>query len=571
MNIRLAFLAIASLAGFSHYGYSATLVSPINIAKAYVQAITNGTGSKVAGSIDFGALDCTAATVFTEEKCQKIVFNGKDGKTFLMEAITASNIASLIPIDDIRRIYGNDPQYADVRELFFLLSTKNSSWYPWLEGETKAKAILQRHLESSGPGGMYGNFIWPFDASSPQKAKITSTGVDFIIVSLPSATALDVNKSPLYYWALQTNISDMAYPLGFDFAGVSGIDPNRCQKTKVAWGHVGLQYAKNNPGLPNTVQKQANWGGGGDGSGIDDYGCGGSDVTKLNWKANTWYEYRVKRAVRRAPKLWEWVGEIYKKGDVTPIYSRTIFGGEYITYATTWAELINVSCTSPRLITQWANPWMGNGSGKFRVGRVNLENGGDGCLRSKVGISNKCQAKWTQYQGAVSPVTHAAANLLRQTNSSDLQEGYCGRVPDRTEVAIAKAYIQAISGGTGAKRVSTAIDFTALGCNADTVFEDGKCQASVFNGKDGKTVLLEAITSVSDGNWHSSNIQSIIPFETMNRILTDPQYVQAKELLGYFSTQNDGWYDYLDGLGKPKDVMFQYINAVNAVNAVKTQ
>jgi hypothetical protein len=47
-----------------------------NIAKAYVQAITNGTGSKVAGSIDYGALDCTAATVFEEQKCQK--------KSFLM-------------------------------------------------------------------------------------------------------------------------------------------------------------------------------------------------------------------------------------------------------------------------------------------------------------------------------------------------------------------------------------------------------------------------------------------------------------------------------------------------------
>jgi hypothetical protein len=48
----------------------------------------------------------------------------------------------------------------------------------------------------------------------------------------------------------------------------------------------------------------------------------------------------------------------------------------------------------------------------------------------------------------------------------------------------------------------------------------------------------------------------------MNRIMTDPQYAQAKELFGYFSTQNDGWYDYLDGPGKPKDVLFQYITAI---------
>lgn len=563
MNIRLAFLAVVSLTTFSYYGHSDPLVLPEDIAKAYVQAITNGTGSKIAGSIDYGTLNCTAATVFDEQKCQKIVFNGKDGKTVLMETITSSNIAELVPIDDIRRVYGNEPQYQDVQQLFFYLSTKNSGWYSDLEGENNAKAILQRHLESSGPGGMYGNFVWPFDASSPQKAKITSTGVDFIIKTLPSAAALDVNKSPLYFWALQTDFSDMAYPRGFDFAGVSGIDPKRCKDTTTAWGHVGLQYAKSNPSLPNNTQKQANWGGGGDGSGIDDYGCGGSDVTKLNWKANTWYEYRVTRAVKRAPKLWEWLGEIYKKGDATPIYSRTIFGGEYLAWATSWAELINVSCTDPKLITQWANPWMGNASGKFRVGRISLENGGDACLRSKEVITDQCQAKWTQNQGVVSPVGHAAANLLRKSNHSDLLEGYCGRVPNATEKAIAKAYIQAISGGTGAKRVSGGVDFIALDCKADTVWDEGKCQALVFNGKDGKTVLMEAITPVTGGNWQASNIKSIIPEDTMARIMTDPQYAQAKDILTNLATPGNGWYDYLEGQGKPKDVLFQYMNSVN--------
>ncbi|MDO9105932.1 MAG: hypothetical protein Q7U57_13345 [Methylovulum sp.] len=563
MNNRLAYLAILFLAGFSYQADSGSLVLPEDVAKAYVQAITNGPGSKVAGSIDYDALGCTAATVFDEQKCQKIVFNGKDGKTLLMEMITASNIADLVPIDDIRRVYGNDPQYQDVRQIFFYLSTKNSGWYAYLEGDTKAKAILQRHLESTGPGGMYGDFVWPFDASDPQKAKITSAGIDFMIKTLPSATALDANKFPLYYWALQTNFSDMAYPRGFDFAGVSGIDANRCKDTTTAWGHVGLQYLKNNPSLPNNAQRQANWGGGGDGSGNDDYGCGGSDVTKLNWKANVWYEYRVTRAVKRAPKLWEWVGEIYKKGEAAPVYSRTIFGGEYVTYATTWAELINISCTDPKLITQWANPWMGNASGKFRVGRISLNYGGDACLRSKEIIADQCHAKWTQNQGAVSPVGHAGANLLRKSNQTDLFESYCQRTPDATEKAIAKAYVQAISGGSGAKRVSGSVDFIALDCKADTVWDEAKCQAAVFNGKDGKTVLMEAITSVADGNWLASNIKSIIPEDAMTRIMTDPQYAQAKDILINMATPTNGWYDYLEGQGKAKDVLLQYMNSIH--------
>ena len=530
-----------------------------DIAKAYVQAITAGSGAKQAGNVDFDALGCSPATVFADEACQKLVFKGKDGKAVLMEAITAANIATLVPLEDLRRVYGNlhDSTYDNVRLLFKLLSERDSSWFPEYDGDGKAKAILQAQLEATGAGGMYGTYHWPFDAASPEQAKITSAGVDFTIKTLPSVKDTYANDFVLYYWALQTNFSDMAYPNGFAYPQPADKAPDACKNTTTAWGHVGLQY------FPKGSEKRnANWGGGGDGSGIDDYGCGGSDVSPIAWKANTPYEYRVTRGTRLGPKLWEWTGEIFKKNGPALMYRYKIYGGEYITFATTWAELIGVSCTDPKLITQWGNPWLANNSGKFRVAHISLEYGNDACFRSQEFIANSCKAKWTQHQGAMRPVGQAGADLLRDNNGLELVEEYCERVADPTEVAIAKAYVQAISGGSGAKQVSGAIDFTALSCTPATVWDEDKCQKPVFNGKDGKTILMEAITVASNGDWQTSNIKSIIPEEALRRIMTDGSNALALELFGYLSTQNDGWYDYLDGTDKAKEVLRQYMDSL---------
>jgi len=259
MYYPFAFVAMIFFATFSSPAYAQTKA---DIAKAYVQAITGGTGSKVAGAIDFDALDCTPATVFVENKCPKVLRNGKDGKTFLMESITADTIAVLVPLEDVRRVYSNlyDATYADVRGLLGYLSTQGSGWYSDLDGAGNAKAILQAHLESTGPGGMYGDFVWPFDAATPPQAKITAAGVDFKITTLPAAAALDATQFPLYYWALQTNFSDMAYPPGFVYPQIPGKAPATCRRTTTAWGHVGLQYAKENPDTPNKTIRQANWG-----------------------------------------------------------------------------------------------------------------------------------------------------------------------------------------------------------------------------------------------------------------------------------------------------------------------
>ena len=537
------------------------------IAKAYVQAITDGPGSKSAGTIDFAQMGCSPATVFDEARCQKAVKDGKDGKTFLMEAITSANIATLVPPNQLKRAndtsperaFDNlgDPKFEETRQMFGYLSTKDNGWYSQFEGASKAKGILQRHLEALGSGGMYGEFVWPFDKASAAQAKIVESGIKFKVAAAAAQSTL--RTGPLYYWALQTDFSAMAYPPSFAYPTLPSKPADFCKNTTTAWGHVGFQYTK--------TRKMANWGGGGDGSGVADYSCGGTDVTDVTWQTGKWYEYKVKRGANQGPKLWKWKGTITDVQSGTVVYDYDIFGGEHITYGVVWTELIGVKCDDPEIRTEWKEPYYANSAGKFRVGRINKSFTNDACLRSKqetvLSGGKKCPAHWRQDQGSqVQPAQPAAAAELRAWNSQKLTEDYCPRTPSPTEVAIAKAYVNAISDGAGAKAVSAAIDFSRNGCSSLTVWEETHCQAAVFNGKDGKTVLMESITAVSGGaNWRNSNITTLIPQADMRRIMTDTRYSKAKDLFGYMADPNNNWYSWLAGDGKAKDVLRRYMEA----------
>jgi hypothetical protein len=536
--------------------------TPESIAKAYVQAIVAGTGSKTAGTIDFAKRGCTPAKVFADE-CQGKVFADKDGKTFLMEAIRGvaadslwaqSNIAELIPEADLKRVFGqlDDQTLENARQMLGYLSTKDNGWYSNLEGAGKAKAVLQRYLHSTGSGGMYGNYVWPFDRADAGQAKLTEAGIKVRINKVPSPSALRPNV--LYYWALQTNFSDMAYPAGFSAVPTVANRPaDLCKNSTTAWGHVGWQYS--------ATQKLANWGGGGNGSGVSDYGCGGSNVTAVSWNPGVWYQYKVKRGANRGPKLWEWQGSIIDAVD-RHVYDYTIFGGEYITYAVVWSELIGVRCDDPGISVEWREPYVGNDAGAFRVARIDKTFTSDACRRSTQAVVSRCPVDWRQDQGSdAQPAVHAKASELRNGNRERLTES-CPRAADATEVAIAKAYVQAISGGGGPKTVSGAVDFTRNGCAPDAVWDTNKCQAAVFNGKDGKTILMETIASVQDpANWRNSNIATLIPEADLRRIMTDARYKNARDLFGYLSDPKNNWYPALAGAGRPKDVLRRYIEA----------
>ena len=354
MQMKPIFLVLIACLAFALVAPAAAQ-SPQDIAKAYVQAITGGSKSKAAGSIDFAALGCAPATVFDEGSCQKIVKDGKDGKTFLMEAITQANIADLVPTADVKRVFAkiSDTTYPATREIFLKLSTSGNGWFSKLEGIGKAKAILQSYLEQIGSGGLYANFAWPFDTAHGAEAHMTAAGVSLRFNTLPSEKERAKMAATGYFWALQTNLTPMEFPAGFVAPASAGLPKGKdCKSTTTAWGHIGFQLHKD--GL-----QRINWGGGGNGSGAGDYGCGGSDLTPTPFEIGPWYDYKVVRGDRLGPKLWLWVGEVLNRNTGVRIYQKSIYGGEFLAGATTWIETFNRLCADPKVSTEWKEPWVG--------------------------------------------------------------------------------------------------------------------------------------------------------------------------------------------------------------------
>jgi len=543
-----------------------------DIAKAYVQAITGGSKSKAAGGIDFAALGCEPATVFDEGRCQKIVKDGKDGKTFLMESLTEANVANLLPADDMKRVFGNgDASFAPTRMMFFNLSTNGNGLFPGRDGKGKAKAILQAYLEQLGSQGMYGYFGWPFDATRGEEARMTAAGVSIRFNGVPSSKEREKMAATGYFWALQVGMTEMAYPADFVPPAGENVDMKKCKNTTTSWGHVGFQLHKD--GL-----QRINWGGGGNGSGRDDYGCGGSDLTPTPFDVGVWYEYRVERGDRLGPKLWLWVGEVYNEKTGARIYQKAIYGGEYLSGAPmSWIETFNRACADPKVSTEWKAPWIGTIEAdhqlkKFRIGNVGFGLPNDACWRSRENVVSTCTAEWRQEVGAVwnkapdgspAPPDPAQESDLRSpADITRIEESYCGRAPDETEIEIASAYVNAISGGAQ-RSVPGVVDYEKLGCDANTVRDPKKCQAAVFNKQNGQTVLMNAITSAKSADWAASNIKRLIPEDAMRRITTDPRFKQAKELFLELSAPGNDSFPWLSKPGMAKDVLRQYMSSVH--------
>ncbi|HRX75553.1 MAG TPA: caspase family protein [Hyphomonas sp.] len=123
------------------------------VGKAYFQAISGGGGSRIAGDVNFFAMGCGPATVWDENSCQAIVADGEDGKTHLMNALSANNIDELLPIADLKRIYADlsDPTYEPTRQMLGYLSAPGNGWYSYLEGPGQAKQLLRDHLKLGDP------------------------------------------------------------------------------------------------------------------------------------------------------------------------------------------------------------------------------------------------------------------------------------------------------------------------------------------------------------------------------------------------------------------------------------
>jgi hypothetical protein len=130
--------------------------------------------------------------------------------------------------------------------------------------------------------------------------------------------------------------------------------------------------------------------------------------------------------------------------------------------------------------------------------------------------------------------------------------------------AIARAYLQAVSGGDGVTAVAGVVDFSEIGCTDRTVWEEDACQRFVFEEKDGKTWFMNAIIELEPGqDWRDSNIENLLPADDMTRVMTDPHYQSTKDLFGYMSTPANGWYSNNEGPGRVKQTLRQYMAAMD--------
>ncbi len=279
----------------------------IAVAKAYIQAVTNGAGSKIVpGVVDFST--CNSSKQW-DDACQRSVYDWKDGKTLFMESITADNILIMMPKENAKIATGMD--------IFKYLSTTGNGWYTVLGAQ---KTILFNYLTST---------LWgPVNALKPGMAdyfdgvlikNATKMTIDIKIKEFPKDY---VPSDILYFWALTVN-----------FSNVPGIDMEY-------WGHLGSQYASS---CWSPDSKCADWWGGGN---LADrtYWIGGRIVKLYPWKLNTPYTYSIERGTKNpsgTTKLWEgkiydisgtwnWNGKILDKSTGIVTDMGNVFWGEYI-------------------------------------------------------------------------------------------------------------------------------------------------------------------------------------------------------------------------------------------------
>ncbi len=129
------------------------------VAKAYIDAVTSAaSANENRGSvpgIDYAARGCTRNTVW-DDACQRMIYNGIEGKYHLMTSIKpvdsandwkTSNIQDLVPPNAMKRIM-TDPEFNQVKTLFGYMSDPKNNWFSWLGGDGEAKQLLRRYMDS---------------------------------------------------------------------------------------------------------------------------------------------------------------------------------------------------------------------------------------------------------------------------------------------------------------------------------------------------------------------------------------------------------------------------------------
>lgn len=377
----------------------AALTYEERVASAYIRAVT-GAGKeatkKVADDknsvIDFTA--CIPAKEFAAE-CQKIVLNGKDGKTIFMEVLNEANLKQLLPARNAKNALSSvlfqhlancnnfyDPSACKKQ------ASQDNGWYTYnptvQDNKTRLREYLIKVAHDNNPA--FSPALFTFFEQIPA-AKVTEISIPVRIDMDPDYFKKLVNPTspphPLYFWALVVQFS----PTSKDIDSVTSQKP-----VQNWWGHLGLQIAatcKNSQ--TQTPHLCANWGGGGQGDGTGDYGAGGSIVKAFAWKRGVTYILRIKRggALTSNSDLYNWMGIIeWTERQQEDIKTRRwvlgeIIGGPYIVtegFRQSWSENYKgnsavqalaytgnhphvmietgygVTCASPRVSAYWQAP-----------------------------------------------------------------------------------------------------------------------------------------------------------------------------------------------------------------------
>jgi hypothetical protein len=167
-----------------------------------------------------------------------------------------------------------------------------------------------------------------------------------------------------------------------------------------------------------------------------------------------------------------------------------------------------------------------------------------------------------QTSEATSPADTTPANVGTNTRPSPTPTSTA------TGPAIARAYLQAVTDGSGATSVPGTVDYGQLRCTTKTVWAEDKCQALVFDGDDGKTLFMKAIDAGGGGDWRRSNIASLLPEEDLRRVLSDPRYDDTRRLFKAMSDPGNNWYTSFAAPGGAKDLLKQYVDAIDTEVAV---
>jgi len=294
------------------------------------------------------------------------------------------------------------------------------------------------------------------------------------------------------------------------------------------------------------------------GSNSRDHCEGTSVVHDFEWRDNQTYELSAKRDSYVTDRTSSWTISVKNLDDRTQNFSTNVFAKNNLENSSVLTHLRDSECGDSDWLVNWSHPEGVIDDARYRLGRLEFGLGEGACGGSTQDLKQTCGLQWTHQMGG-----NASRPRGDYYPGDSVKEAMtCRSIGDGTGMQVATAYVNAIAYGGSTNVGITGLDFSQRKCGMTTVWGD-ECQKMVFNGQGGKIYMMNAITSVSaNESWEKSNIKEVIPPTLMSRIVKDPEFSQAKDMLGYIRDPNNNWFPWLAGKGQPKDILLQYMESI---------